>query len=69
MANNKPKKKKRKIKKSIRIAQKFAIVRKDSLQRESVKKDTVKSDTIRKAPAKTVLPTNGITFKVKLRKK
>lgn len=26
-------------------------------------------DTIRKAPAKTVLPTNGITFKVKIRKK
>ena len=69
MANYKPKKRKRKIKKSIRIAQKFAIVRKDSLQRDTVRKDTVKSDTIRKAPAKTVLPTNGITFKVKLRKK
>lgn len=26
-------------------------------------------DTIPKAPAKTVLPTNGITFKVKIRKK
>ena len=69
MANYKPKKKKRKIKKSVRIAQKFAIVRKDSVQRDTVRKDTVKSDTIRKAPTKTVLPTNGITFKVKLRKK
>ena len=69
MASYKPKKKKRKIKKSIRIAQKFAIVRKDSLQRDTVRKDTVKNDTLRKAPTKTVLPTNGITFKVKLRKK
>ena len=69
MANSKPKKKKRKVKKRIRITQKASIVRKDSVQRDTVRKDTVKSDTIRKAPAKTVLPTNGITFKVKLRKK
>ena len=34
-----------------------------------VKKDSVRNDTLPKAPAKTVLPTNGITFKVKMRKK
>ena len=34
-----------------------------------VRKDSVKNDTLPKAPAKTVLPTNGITFKVKMRKK
>lgn len=69
MASYKPKKKKRKVKKRIRITQKASIVRKDSVQRDTVRRDTVKSDTIRKAPAKTVLPTNGIIFKVKLRKK
>lgn len=68
MANNKPKKRKRKIKKSIRIAQKFAIVRKDSVQRDTVRKDTVKSDTLRKAPAK-VYPENGAHFKIKIRRK
>lgn len=69
MANSKPKKKNRKVKRRVRISKKIAIVHKDSVQRDTVRKDTVKSDTIRKAPAKTVLPTNGITFKVKLRKK
>ena len=34
-----------------------------------VKKDSVRNDTLPKAPAKTILPTNGITFKVKMRKK
>ena len=68
MANNKPKKKKRKIKKSIRIAQKFAIVRKDSLQRDTVRKDTVKSDTIRKAPAQMPRD-NGINMRIKIRRK
>ena len=68
MANYKPKKRKRKIKKSVRIAQKFAIVRKDSLQRDSVKKDTVKSDTIKKAPIE--LPrTNGAVLKIKLKRR
>jgi hypothetical protein len=33
------------------------------------KKDEMPKDTIPKAPVKTVLPTNGITFKVKMRKK
>lgn len=51
----KPKKRKGKIKVS-----QNARVRKKSEQRK---------DTIPKAPAKTVLPTNGITFKVKIRKK
>jgi hypothetical protein len=51
----KPKKRKRKIKLSQR-----ARVR---------KKNEEKNDTMPKAPAKTVLPTNGITFKVKMRKK
>ena len=68
MANNKPKKKKRKIKKSIRIAQKFAIVRKDSVQRDTVRKDTVKSDTLPRMQAQ--MPrTNGVVLKVKMKKK
>ena len=62
MANKPKKTKKRKGK--IRIKQKAAIVRKDSIQR-----DSIRNDTLPKAPAKTVLPTNGITFKVKVRKK
>lgn len=33
------------------------------------KKGEQPKDTIPKAPVKTVLPTNGITFKVKIRKK
>jgi hypothetical protein len=59
-----PKKRKRKVKRKVRITQKAAIVRKDSVQR-----DTVRNDTLRNAPTITVLPTNGVTFKVKLRKK
>lgn len=66
MANNKPKKKKRKIKKSIRIAQKFAIVRKDSVQRDTIRKDTVKSDTISKTPMPR---SNSAVFKIKIKKK
>ena len=66
MANNKPKKKKRKIKKSIRIAQKFAIVRKDSLQRDTIRKDTVKRDTISKTPMPR---SNSAVFKIKIKKK
>lgn len=64
-----PKKRKRKVKRRIRITQKASIVRKDSLQRDTVRRDTVKSDTIRKAPTRTILPTNGVTFKIKIRKK
>jgi hypothetical protein len=60
---NKPKKTKKR-KGMIRVKQKVAIVRKDSIQR-----DSARNDTLPKAPTKTVLPTNGITFKVKMRKK
>ena len=63
MANYKPKKKKRKIKKSIRIAQKFAIVRKDSVQR-----DSVRNDTLQKAPT-SLAPDGGANFKIKIRRK
>ena len=51
----KPKKRKRKIR--VRTGAKV------------VKKDSVRNDTLPKAPTKTTLPTNGITFKVKMRKK
>lgn len=33
------------------------------------KKSEQPKDTLKKAPVKNVLPTNGITFKVKIRKK
>ena len=56
----KPKKRKRKI----RIKQKAAIVRKDSIQR-----DSVRNDTLPQIPIKKVVPDNGATFKVKIRKK
>ena len=68
MANSKPKKKNRKVKRRVRISKKIAIVRKDSVQRDTVRRDTVKSDTIRKAPAK-VYPENGAHFKIKIRRK
>ena len=58
------KKRKRRVKRKVRISQKARIQKKDSVQN-----DTLKHDTLMKAPAKTVLPTNGITFKVKLHKK
>lgn len=51
----KPKKRKRKIR--VRTGAKV------------VKKDSVRNGSLPKAPAKTVLPTNGITFKVKMHKK
>lgn len=56
----KPKKRKRKI----RIKQKAAIVRKDSIQR-----DSVRNDTLPQMPVKKVIPDNGATFKVKIRRK
>ena len=56
----KPKKRKRKI----RIKQKAAIVRKDSIQR-----DSVRNDTLPQMPIKKVIPDNGATFKVKIRMK
>ena len=57
MANKPKKTKKRKGKIRIKTGAKI------------VKKDSVRNDTLPKAPAKTTLPTNGITFKVKVRKK
>lgn len=59
-----PKKRKRKVKRKVKLKKSVAIVRKDS-----VSNDTLRRDALRNAPTKTVLPTNGITFKVKLRKK
>ena len=68
MANYKPKKRKRKIKKSVRIAQKFAIVRKDSLQRDTVRRDTVKNDTLPRMQAQPPR-NNGAVIKIKLKKR
>ena len=59
-----PKKRTRRVRRNVRITQKARIQKKDS-----VSNDTIRRDTLRNAPTKTVLPTNGITFKVKLRKK
>lgn len=53
------KKRKRRVRRKVRVSTK-AKVRKKSEQPK---------DTIPKAPVKTTLPTNGITFKVKIRKK
>ena len=68
MANYKPKKRKRKIKKSVRIAQKFAIVRKDSLQRDTVRKDTVRNDTLPRVQGRPP-SNNAATLKIKIRRK
>ena len=56
------KKRKRKVKRKVKLKKSVAIRN---------RKDSTVIDTtgMRKAPTKTVLPTNGITFKVKLRKK
>ena len=63
MANYKPKKKNRKVKRRVRISKKIAIVRKDSVQR-----DTVRNDTLPKAP--TQMPRdNGLNMRVKIRRK
>lgn len=56
-----PKKRKRKGK--IKISSSASIVEKNDATR------VTRRDTLKKAPVKTVLPTNGITFKVKIRKK
>ena len=59
-----PKKRKRRVKRKVKLKQSLSIVKKDS-----VSNNTLRRDALRNAPTKTVLPTNGITFKVKLRKK
>ena len=56
----KPKKRKRKI----RVRTGAKVVRKDSVQR-----DSVRNDTLPQMPIKKVIPDNGATFKVKIRKK
>ena len=63
MANSKPKKKNRKVKRRIRISKKVAIVRKDSIQR-----DSVRNDTLPKAPTR-LAPDAGANFKIKIRRK
>ena len=58
-----PKKRKRRVKRRVRIAQKARIQKKDSVQN-----DTLKRDTLKKAP--TELPrTNGAVLKIKLKRK
>jgi len=54
----KPKKRKRKI----RIKQKAAIVRKDSIQR-----DSVRNDTLPKAPF--IMNDNGLNMRIKIKRK
>ena len=57
-----PKKRKRKVKRKVRIKQKAAIVRKDSVQR-----DTVRNDTLRKAPF--IINDNGLNMRIKIKRK
>ena len=59
LKRNKGKKRKGKIK----ISSSARLVEKNDATR------VARDDTLKKAPVKTVLPTNGITFKVKIRKK
>lgn len=63
MANKKGKKRKGSRRGKITITQKAQIIQKND------KIKVQQPDTLRKAPTKTTLPTNGITFKVKVRKK
>lgn len=62
MANKPKKTKKRKGK--IRVRTGAKVVRKDSIQR-----DSARNDTLPQMPIKKVVPDNGATFKVKIRKK
>ena len=59
LKRNKGKKRKGKVK----LTQRARIVEKNDATMVS------RRDTLKKAPVKNVLPTNGITFKVKIRKK
>ena len=59
LKRNKGKKRKGKVK----LTQRARIVEKNDATR------VARADTLKKAPVKNVLPTNGITFKVKIRKK
>lgn len=53
----------RRIRKIIRLTERARIIEKNDATR------VARRDTLKKAHVKTVLPTNGITFKVKIRKK
>lgn len=53
----------KKRKGKIKVSQKARLVEKNDATR------VARRDTLKKAPVKTALPTNGITFKVKIRKK
>ena len=59
LKRNKGKKRKGKIK----ISSSARLVENNDATR------VARADTLKKAPVKNVLPTNGITFKVKIRKK
>lgn len=58
-----PKTSKTKKKGKIKLSSSARLVEKNDATR------VARRDTLKKAPVKTVLPTNGITFKVKIRKK
>lgn len=62
MANG-GRRKRRKRKGKIKLSSSARIVEKNDATR------VARRNTLKKAPVKTVLPTNGITFKVKIRKK
>ena len=53
----------KKRKGKIKISSSARLVEKNDATR------VARADTLKKAPVKNVLPTNGITFKVKIRKK
>jgi hypothetical protein len=62
MANfKKPRKSASKRKGKVVVHQKVEV--------RSKSKESGKNDTLPKAPVQTLLPTNGVTFKVKMRKK
>ena len=68
MANSKPKKKNRKVKRRVRISKKIAIVRKDSLQHDTVRRDTVRNDTLPRVQGRPP-SNNAATLKLKIRRK
>ena len=63
MAQPLKRKKGKKRKGKVKLTQRARIVEKNDATMVS------RRDTLKKAPVKNVLPTNGITFKVKIRKK
>lgn len=56
-------KSRKRVKGKIKLTQRARIIKKNDTTL------VARQDTLKKAPVKTVLPTNGITFKVKIRKK